>query len=43
VLYNGQRQDQPLNAAPDLGEHNAEVLGPLGLSAQAIAAVQRGE
>jgi crotonobetainyl-CoA:carnitine CoA-transferase CaiB-like acyl-CoA transferase len=43
VSYNGQREDQPLNAAPDLGEHNAEVLGALGLSAEVIEAVQRGE
>ncbi len=43
VLYNGQRADQPLNAAPDLGEHNVEVLGALGFSEEIIAAVQRGE
>jgi crotonobetainyl-CoA:carnitine CoA-transferase CaiB-like acyl-CoA transferase len=43
VLYDGQRDDQPLNAAPTLGEHSAEVFAALGLSANEIAAVQRGE
>jgi crotonobetainyl-CoA:carnitine CoA-transferase CaiB-like acyl-CoA transferase len=43
VRYDGQREDQPLKPAPDLGEHSAEVLGALGLSAAMIAAVQRGE
>jgi len=43
VLYDGQRDDQPLQAAPDLGEHSNEVFTGLGLSAEAIAAVRRGE
>lgn len=43
VLYDGQRDDQPLNAAPTLGEHSTEVFGALGLSAEDIAAIQRGE
>jgi crotonobetainyl-CoA:carnitine CoA-transferase CaiB-like acyl-CoA transferase len=43
VLYNGSRDDQPLNPAPDLGEHSAEVLASLGLSADEIDAVRRGQ
>jgi crotonobetainyl-CoA:carnitine CoA-transferase CaiB-like acyl-CoA transferase len=43
VLYNGARDDQPLMPAPDLGEHSAEVLGTLGLSAEAIEAIGRGD
>jgi crotonobetainyl-CoA:carnitine CoA-transferase CaiB-like acyl-CoA transferase len=42
VRYDGARTDQPLNAAPDLGEHSKEVLGPLGYTDAAIAALQRG-
>lgn len=43
VLYDGQRDDQPLAPAPTLGEHTVEVFSKLGLSAETIAAVQRGE
>ncbi|WFU23217.1 CoA transferase [Bradyrhizobium sp. CB1717] len=42
VRYDGSRTDQPLNAAPDLNEHAAEVLGPLGYSTEAILELQRG-
>jgi len=42
-LYDGSRDDQPLNAAPDLGEHSVEILKSLGLSAEAIETVRRGE
>lgn len=43
VLYNGQRDDQPLNPAPDLGEHTHEVFSALGFSEEEIAAIQKGE
>lgn len=43
VLYNGQREDQPLNPAPTLGEHSAEVFRSIGLSQEAIDSVMRGE
>jgi len=43
VLYDGSRDDQPLDAAPDLGEHSVEVLTSLGLSAEVVEAVRRGE
>jgi formyl-CoA transferase len=43
VLYNGSREDQPMNAAPTLGEHSSEVFAGIGLTADAIVAVQRGE
>jgi len=42
VLYNGSREDQPLAAAPDLGEHSVEVLSSLGFAPDLIEAVRRG-
>ncbi|WP_011296062.1 CaiB/BaiF CoA transferase family protein [Cupriavidus necator] len=43
VRYNGKRDDQPLNAAPDLGEHSTEILRSIGLSDAEVAAVLNGE
>lgn len=43
VRYDGQRDDQPLRPAPDLGEHTHEVFGALGYSDEQIAAIQRGD
>lgn len=43
VRYDGSRADQPLNAAPDLGEHSAEILSSLGYSDAQIASLSRGE
>ncbi|MBN9472498.1 MAG: CoA transferase [Burkholderiales bacterium] len=43
VRYDGQRDDQPLMPAPDLGEHSAEVFRAVGMSDEEIAAVLRGE
>ena len=38
VRYDGQRTDQPLNAAPDLGEHSERILGALGIASHVSAA-----
>lgn len=38
VRYDGERADQPLNAAPDLGEHSERILGALGIPSSPSAA-----
>jgi crotonobetainyl-CoA:carnitine CoA-transferase CaiB-like acyl-CoA transferase len=42
VLYDGQREDQPLQPAPDLGEHSDEVFRALGYADEVIAKIQSG-
>ena len=42
VRFDGSRDDQPLNAAPDLGQHSAQILGQLGYSPEEIATLERG-
>ena len=42
VLYDGQRQDQPLRAAPDLGEHSEEVFRALGYVEDDVAKIRAG-
>ncbi|MGJ7491547.1 CaiB/BaiF CoA transferase family protein [Variovorax sp. ZT4R33] len=42
VLYDGQRDDQPLQPAPDLGEHSVDVFGELGYSEDLIAKIRSG-
>lgn len=42
VLYDGQRADQPLQPAPDLGEHSLDVFRALGYSDEVIAKIQSG-
>ncbi|MDM0065241.1 CoA transferase [Variovorax sp. J31P207] len=42
VLYDGQREDQPLQPAPDLGEHSLDVFRALGYADDVIAKIQSG-
>lgn len=42
VLFDGQRDDQPLQPAPDLGEHSTEILRELGFDESSIHAIQNG-
>lgn len=42
VLYDGQRDDQPLQPAPDLGEHSLDVFRALGYADDVIAKIQSG-
>ncbi|MFB9127541.1 CoA transferase [Paraburkholderia dipogonis] len=43
VLFDGDRVDQPLNPAPDLGEHSREVLADLGYTNETIDLIQQGK
>lgn len=38
VRYDGGRADQPLHAAPDLGEHSERILGALGTASNVATA-----
>lgn len=40
VYIDGSRDDQPMNPPPQLGEHTDEVLGELGVDAEAVAALR---
>lgn len=40
VYIDGNRDDQPMNPPPQLGEHTEEVLGELGMDAEAVAALR---
>jgi crotonobetainyl-CoA:carnitine CoA-transferase CaiB-like acyl-CoA transferase len=42
ILYDGQREDQPLRPAPDLGEHSEGVFRALGYADDVVAQISTG-